>query len=194
MNAFSPETAPPPAPTYAWSHLWTVPGLLSLSRLPLALAFVLLRHSLVAEVAILAAAGLSDVLDGYAARKLGQQSATGAALDGIVDKVFVLCVVLALALTERLHGWQLALLGVRDAGEALLLLGLYVARRRWLASERPHANAFSKLTTVLQYAAVLCALGGWPRVTSGMVAATALAGTVTVVLFAREFRAHHRDD
>src|SRR5579862_6468238 len=66
------------------------PGLLSLARFPLALAFPLVwpRPALVAGVVALAA--VTDVLDGYVARKLHQQTVTGALLDPLMDKTFVL--------------------------------------------------------------------------------------------------------
>ncbi|MBS2018843.1 MAG: CDP-alcohol phosphatidyltransferase family protein [Deltaproteobacteria bacterium] len=77
--------------TYSARDLVRVPGLLSLSRLPLAVAF---GFTVVSQpplaLTFLALAGLSDVLDGWYARRYGQATRTGAVLDAIVDKVFVL--------------------------------------------------------------------------------------------------------
>ncbi len=72
-------------------RILTIPNLLSLSRLPLA---VLLFASIAYEywlvgLIIFAIASLTDWLDGFLARKLNQQSALGRNLDPLIDKVLV---------------------------------------------------------------------------------------------------------
>ena len=47
---------------------------------------------------------LSDWLDGWAARRYGQTSAFGAAMDPIADKIFVVTVLLMLLATQRIGG------------------------------------------------------------------------------------------
>ena len=65
-----------------------VPNLLSGARVPLAVAFPLAAGNAPLALGILGFAGLTDVLDGWAARKLGQATPVGALVDGIADKVF----------------------------------------------------------------------------------------------------------
>jgi CDP-diacylglycerol---glycerol-3-phosphate 3-phosphatidyltransferase len=53
------------------------------------------------------AAGITDILDGYFARSLGQQSSFGRMLDPIADKLLVASCLLMLAADETIKGWSL---------------------------------------------------------------------------------------
>jgi CDP-diacylglycerol--glycerol-3-phosphate 3-phosphatidyltransferase len=71
-------------------ELTTVPNLLSLSRIAMIFvsAALLLRGWPVSAVLVGLGAGISDYLDGYLARRLGQVSELGAILDRLSDLVF----------------------------------------------------------------------------------------------------------
>jgi cardiolipin synthase (CMP-forming) len=56
---------------------------------------------------IFIAAGITDILDGYFARSLGQQSSFGRMLDPIADKLLVASCLLMLAADETIKGWSL---------------------------------------------------------------------------------------
>jgi cardiolipin synthase (CMP-forming) len=58
-------------------------------------------------LAIFIAAGITDILDGYLARSLGQQSSFGRMLDPIADKLLVASCLLMLAADETIKGWSL---------------------------------------------------------------------------------------
>lgn len=58
-------------------------------------------------LALFIAAGVTDVLDGYYARSLGQQSNFGRMLDPIADKLLVGSCLLMLAADGIIHGWSL---------------------------------------------------------------------------------------
>src|ERR1700692_548400 len=58
-------------------------------------------------LAIFIAAGITDILDGYFARSLGQQSSFGRMLDPIADKLLVSCCLLMLAADDTIKGWSL---------------------------------------------------------------------------------------
>src|SRR6266404_3360902 len=58
-------------------------------------------------LAIFIAAGVTDILDGYFARSLGQQSSFGRMLDPIADKLLVASCLLMLAADETIKGWSL---------------------------------------------------------------------------------------
>ena len=58
-------------------------------------------------LAIFIAAGITDILDGYFARSLGQQSNFGRMLDPIADKLLVASCLLMLAADETIKGWSL---------------------------------------------------------------------------------------
>ena len=104
-----------------------LPNLLSLSRIavlpPLALLLAAERIWLALALFLLAAA--TDLADGHIARKRGQVSALGAALDPIADKVLVLGTALLLAGAGALGLWgtlaavlilmrELAVAGLRE--------------------------------------------------------------------------------
>lgn len=150
-------------PNYRARDLLRVPCLLSLARVPLAAVFPVVVDDPWRAFAVLALSGLSDVLDGWWARRFHQTSDLGAALDGITDKVFVLAVALTLLVTARLSKVEVLLLGARDIGELLLLLALLRRRDARLRHEQPRADVFGKATTLLQFVAVSLALVGHPH-------------------------------
>lgn len=165
-----------------------VPGLLSLSRLPLAAAFPLTLGRPGWGIGVLVAAGVTDLLDGWYARRFHEETRTGAALDGITDKVFVLVVVGSLAAYGSMTVLEVLLLATRELGEAALAIRLAVDPGRRGARVRS-ANLPGKLATTLQYAAIVAILLELER-RSLLVGATALAGLVaTASYWSRDVRA-----
>ena len=87
--------------------IWTVPNALTFARLlaapGVAVPFMLLPRpeADIWALGIFLAAAATDFLDGWLARRLGQESALGRVLDPIADKAMV---VIALALLLALHG------------------------------------------------------------------------------------------
>jgi cardiolipin synthase len=104
----------------------TVPNLISLVRLLLVptFAFLVIKSWDVAAITVMAAAGVTDWLDGYAARKLKQYSRLGQLLDPAADRLFILSTVFLLGWREIIPWWLVALLAAREAvmGIALLVL------------------------------------------------------------------------
>ncbi len=126
---------------------------LSLSRIPLGIAFWLTRGW--TSVAIVAIAALTDALDGNVARFVARRrdiplSPIGGWLDPLCDKLFVLIVLADIA---RAHPLDVLLLGTREILLVPLLLG-YLARGHRLAELS--AAPIGKVTTVAQLVAI-----GW---------------------------------
>jgi phosphatidylglycerophosphate synthase len=171
---------------YAWRDAFLAPGLISLIRLPLALAFPFAARSPFGAVVILAAAGVSDVLDGWVARRFHQQTPTGAFLDGAMDKLFAVAVLATLIVASSLTVGEALLLSTREIGEAVLLAGSLVAQPHASPSARS-ANALGKLATVLQFVTVVVVVvGGGPRL--ALVIATGLCGALAATSYGvREF-------
>jgi len=72
-------------------RFWNVPNTLTLSRLVLGFAVCALISAGLywIALAVFVAAALSDALDGYLARRLGQETPIGRQLDPLVDKLIV---------------------------------------------------------------------------------------------------------
>ncbi len=142
----------------------------------LAAAFVHWVRTPPVAVGLLCAAGISDWLDGWAARRLGQESELGRLLDPICDRVFAVTVLATLVVIDALPLWQLGVLIARDVANTLGALVVWLARPERVVGLRPRLSG--KLVTSLQFwAAVHLVLGlpGFPITLAGVAAATAWA-------------------
>lgn len=173
----------PQLPAYRLRDLARVPSLLSLARVPLGALFPFVVDDPRAALGVIALSGVSDVLDGWWARRFNQTSALGALLDGLTDKVFVLAVALTLLVTGRLSPLELLLLGARDLGEIALLAYVFL-RKRPHGREQPRADVFGKATTFAQFVAVVLALFAHPARTQ-VAWLTGALGLFTAAHYAR---------
>jgi cardiolipin synthase len=166
-----------------------VPGLLSLSRLPLAAAFPFALDRPFVALALLCAAGFSDIADGWYARKFDQVTPTGVALDPMTDKLFVLTVAITLVRGGRLSAVDVLLVSTREIAELPLVLWIAASTRaRSRRAAHPSANAPGKLATVFQFATATAALFRFVEL-QWMIAATALAGAFAATTYwSRELR------
>jgi len=98
-------------------RVWTVPNLLSLTRLagvPVFLWLVLGPQWDGWALVLLMVSGVTDYLDGYLARKLDQYSPLGEILDPVADRLYILAVVIGLALRDIIPWWVAVVLPLRD--------------------------------------------------------------------------------
>lgn len=151
-----------------------LPNLLSLARLalaPVAVRAILLGHWRQAAL-LLAAAGITDGLDGFLARRWGAATRVGAWLDPIADKALLSATYVALGLTGALPWWLVVLVPGRDL---MILAGAGAAiifkRRRDFPP-----SVWGKISTVVQVATAAAAVlaRAWPeaglvQVTRGLV-------------------------
>ncbi len=75
-----------------FSNVWTIPNVLTIIRMILIPVFVVLffKGHKMAALAVFCAASLTDMLDGYLARKLNQITDFGKLFDPLADKLMVL--------------------------------------------------------------------------------------------------------
>ena len=75
-----------------FSNVWTIPNVLTIIRMLLIPVFVVLffKGHKIASLAVFIAASLTDMLDGYLARKLNQITDFGKLFDPLADKLMVL--------------------------------------------------------------------------------------------------------
>ncbi len=137
-----------------------MPNLISVVRIALVAVFGAL---LVAEqdawaIVVLAAAGVSDFLDGYLARRWGQVTALGRILDPTADRLLTIVVVLGLAARDIIPWWLVAVLLARDLVVGVALL--YGWSRR-VAS--PHVTYVGKAATAALYVFFPLAYVGYGR-------------------------------
>jgi cardiolipin synthase len=159
---------------------WRTPALLSWSRLLFGAVFPFVVEEPLLALAVLIAAGLSDVLDGWVARRYRMVTAAGTVLDPITDKLFVLSVAVSLVATGRLTWWMVLLLSVRELGEIPLVLWYSFSRAaRSTHATTPMANFGGKLATLLQFAVVTWALFQKPYLELG-VAVSSVAEALAV--------------
>jgi len=168
---------------YAARDLVRVPGLLSLCRLPLAVAFPFAVVHASWALAVLAGAAASDVLDGWYARRFHQETRTGAVLDGVMDKLFVGTVLVTLLVTRALTLLDVAILGAREVGEVVLIGTALIRRPRPLGSHR-EANLLGKLATLLQFGTVVLVVVGGPY-QGAAIGVTGLCGALAAAVYWR---------
>src|SRR5690242_5287396 len=107
-------------------------------------------HRNLIATAMFAAAAITDWLDGYLARRLNQQSAFGAFLDPVADKLMIAAALIVLVELERVNG----IIAVVIIGREIAVS----AMREWMAkigqSKSVAVNFLGKVKTISQMIAV----------------------------------------
>jgi cardiolipin synthase (CMP-forming) len=133
-------------------RLRDLPILLSLSRLVFAAGFVAVDGA-VARAGLIGVAGLTDLLDGWLARRWKVATRLGALLDPIGDHVFVLVATLTFVAGGALSMAAALVLLSRDIATAVgFLVALAIPRLR---HEEFKARWPGKLVTAFQFATLL---------------------------------------
>ena len=133
-----------------------LPNAITIARVALTfpLLWLLATNDFLPAFWLALAAGLSDGVDGYLARRFDWGSALGGVLDPIADKLFVSVCYIGLWWSEHLPGWLVALVFGRDLVIVLggcawwKLNGTLEAAPSWLG----------KFSTALQITLVACVL------------------------------------
>lgn len=128
--------------------VWTVPNVLTMARIGLIGVFLWLLATGQDgwAIAALAAAGVSDFLDGFLARRWGQTTELGRILDPAADRLLTLAVLVGLALRDMLPWWLVAALLARDA-----LVGAYLWWGQRAGAEPPRVTLLGKGATAALY-------------------------------------------
>jgi phosphatidylglycerophosphate synthase len=157
--------------------LTSIPNLLSLSRLALAVAFVLLPAP-TTRLWLLLIAALSDYLDGFLARRAHATTRWGALLDPITDRIFVFTAVCVFLIERQLTPLQYFTLIFRDIMTAI---GFLVAKSvSWLRPITFRARLAGKVVTTLQLATLIAVLVR-PDLVATLVTIVGILAVVAVV-------------
>jgi CDP-diacylglycerol---glycerol-3-phosphate 3-phosphatidyltransferase len=128
----------------------TLSNFISLLRLPLAILFLI--NNVVFRAALVVGAMLTDVIDGYLARRWRITTKLGAALDPIMDKFFVIFVVCVLYHQGTLSLNNSLLMISRDF--AIVIFGFFLLGKKQLKHYQYGAVLSGKITTSLQFIAL----------------------------------------
>jgi cardiolipin synthase (CMP-forming) len=169
-------TKPPDPPTKATTKLrqqlqsitpheniYTLPNILTFSRLlaaPLIGYFITTSHPIPA-LSLFFYAGITDLIDGWVARRFHSQTVVGTVIDPMADKTLMTICVLALGYTGQFPWWLVVIIFGRDV--ALAISAIYfrwislpppkTMRRYWdfsLPSAEVRPTEISKINTLLQ--------------------------------------------
>lgn len=170
---------------------WTLPNLLTISRILLTPGFVMAYANRRFDLAwaLFAVAGLTDALDGLLARLLKQRTRLGSMLDPLADKVLLVTSFICLSLGGFLPSWLATLVVSRDA----IIVGGLVVLNFWGAEVKSgiRPSLLGKLTTVAQIGLVLFVMaqetfGLWrPVLLEGLILFTAGLTLVSGLLYIR---------
>lgn len=132
----------------------TLPNFLSLFRLisSPAILWALYKNYIQLASVILVLACITDILDGYIARKWNLESALGKYLDPLADKTLMLSLLLGLYYFDKLHSWLVILALIRDLSIMGGILSLWLQSKDF--AMRPLLS--SKISTTLQM--LLCCI------------------------------------
>ncbi|GAX89641.1 CDP-alcohol phosphatidyltransferase family protein [Effusibacillus lacus] len=135
---------------------------------------------------ILALAGLTDLLDGYLARKYNWITPLGIILDPLADKLMMLAVILSFILDGRISWWAAGLLIIRDVAMIVVSAFFHTRGKRIVP-----AVWWGKLTTVLYYITVVAIMFKW-KIAIALLWSTITMSFITSFVYIHKFRAINR--
>jgi CDP-diacylglycerol--glycerol-3-phosphate 3-phosphatidyltransferase len=159
------------------SALLTLPNTVSLSRVVLALAFVLVSEPW-DRIALIAVAGFTDFIDGWLARHEKSESTAGALLDPLADRIFVFVAISTYLVEGLLTTGQYFIFLTRDLATAV---GFIVAKI--IPTLRPavfRARMLGKIVTVVQMI-TLVAIIAMPEMTRVLIIAIGILSLASIV-------------
>jgi phosphatidylglycerophosphate synthase len=171
----------------------TLADLFSLVRIPLGVVFLFVASRLPLALTVLAAAALSDVLDGWAARRqrppADHERHRGDWLDPFCDKVFVAAMLSGIYVVHHPPVKLLVLVVTRELLQsvALAIYKLVPSLRRG-PPYNYRAHALGKATTVAQFLTAAALLLDQP-LSRPLAVACALLGLATVLVYVNRARA-----
>jgi cardiolipin synthase len=162
-------------------RLWTLPNIVSLSRLGLAAAFVVMPD-VAWRLGLVGVASTTDYLDGWLARRRGGFSRWGAIIDPVSDRAFVVTSVVALWFEGVLGTIAVGIFISRDVATAV---GFAVARyAHAFRAAVVKARVPGKVVTVLQFLALVVAIAA-PRRVTALIAVLAVASAIAMIDYTR---------
>ncbi|WYZ40343.1 hypothetical protein EsH8_IV_000684 [Colletotrichum jinshuiense] len=128
----------PTLPKNIHEDIYTLPNLLTLSRLVAApfVGYFILHDQHAWALGLFAYAGVTDLLDGWIARRWKQQTVVGTVIDPMADKTLMTILTVCLAAQGSLPVWLATIILGRDVG--LAMSAIYY---RWISLPPPKTFA-----------------------------------------------------
>lgn len=161
-----------------------VPNILTIARFFLIPVYIYVFYSqdLHTAFAIVVIAGLTDILDGYIARKYNLITKVGQMLDPLADKTMMITVILTLTVEGIIPIAAAIIIFGRD-----ILMILSATFFHFNGKQNVQANGFGKVTTVLFYVALLMLFFKLDHGVAFLYGVIVFS-IVTTVVYALEFR------
>jgi cardiolipin synthase len=167
----------------------SIPNLITLARILLVPVVIWAITSGEMRIAFLLffAAGVSDAVDGFLAKRFGMVTELGAYLDPLADKAMIVSIYVALGIAEAIPRWLVILVVSRD----IMIVGAVMLS--WLVNKPIALKPLlvSKLNTVAQIALALVVLGalgfnfeGETAIMMAIMMLTALVAALTLLSIA----------
>lgn len=132
-----------------------IPNILTLFRFFL-IPFIfvsVITHNYLIGLIIFTISSITDILDGFIARKYGYTTDIGKLIDPLSDKMTQITLLLALTILNILPWWILAIIFVKECVMIIVASFLYSKKAVVVYSQW-----YGKLATVLLYLAIVCSL------------------------------------
>jgi CDP-diacylglycerol--glycerol-3-phosphate 3-phosphatidyltransferase len=170
----------------ASEKILTFASSISLFRIVLAIPTVisLLHDDLMITGSLMVIAYITDLLDGYIARKTGTITEFGKAIDPIADKIYVAALILAMLSKQMVPLWFVMLIIGKDI---LILAGVYFTHRK-IGAVLP-SNYWGKSAILLTIICLFLAVRGVSQdiLVFGWLASAALIAVSVVIYTVRAF-------
>jgi len=156
-----------------------IPNILTTVRLiiiPFFAYFLFKAESFWLAAALFLLSGITDVVDGWIARRFNMITDVGSVYDPLVDKLMQITAVVCLAVKEVIPVWIICIIAAKEV--TMIAVGIVLYIKKIVV----HSNWYGKIATVLFYAVIL-ALIVFPQI-NYFVKMTILGLLVVVMLLA----------
>lgn len=110
-------------------------------------------YGLEIAIIIFLLSGLTDIIDGYIARKYNQITKLGMVLDPLADKLMLITVLISVTISNNIPAWIISIVAFK---EILMIIGAFMLIKG--NNIVVPANIFGKLSTLLSYIAIIAIL------------------------------------
>ena len=130
-----------------------IPNLICFARIALVIPIIrlLFQEQFLLSLLLILIAGLSDILDGYLAKKNNWRSYLGAVLDPAADKILLVSLFITLQSMDLIPLWLTLTVILRDL---MIVFGLSLYRY-FVGVPQPKPTRISKFNTLLQLAFII---------------------------------------